>query len=281
MIAANASSSDYQIVLPAGTYALTRLVAGEDAALTGDLDVLNNGSVQIVGAGIGSTTIDASGLDYPSRDYGDRILDVQSGAVVAIEGITLTGGNMQGTTPSSISQGGAIRNTGGHVSVTNAALADNTATYGGAIWNSGELHLADATLTSNSTNRHHGGAIYNSATGEVTITASTIADNISSGQGGGIWNSGKLSVADSSLLSNSAQTFDGGAIYNSATGAVTITTSTLADNSGSSGGGISNSGQLSVADSSLLSNSAQTFNGARHLQQGVRSRDGRHQHTDR
>ena len=56
----NASTGD-GISIPAGTYALMLAGSGEDAAATGDLDILR--PAQISGAGRATTIIDGGGLD--------------------------------------------------------------------------------------------------------------------------------------------------------------------------------------------------------------------------
>ncbi len=78
------SVSTDTIVLPAGAYVLTLAGTGEDAAQTGDLDLL--GDVEVVGAGASATTIDANGLD--------RIFEVRARDVdFRVSGVTLRGGN--------------------------------------------------------------------------------------------------------------------------------------------------------------------------------------------
>ena len=58
--AANASAGTDEVVLPAGTFALTLNGSGDNAAASGDLDVTD--SVTIRGAGADKTTIDGAGL---------------------------------------------------------------------------------------------------------------------------------------------------------------------------------------------------------------------------
>jgi hypothetical protein len=69
----------------------------------------------------------------------------------------------------------------------------------------------------------------------VTITNSTFSNNSTSGVGGGIHNSGTLTVTSSFFKSNSA--FGGGGIRNESSGTVTITDSLFETNSSTGGGG--------------------------------------------
>jgi hypothetical protein len=62
IIQANSTAGDFEIRLGAITYSLRLAGVFEDAAETGDLDILDNGRITILGAGAGQTIIDASGL---------------------------------------------------------------------------------------------------------------------------------------------------------------------------------------------------------------------------
>lgn len=102
-----------------------------------------------------------------------------------------------------------------------------------------------------------GGGILNSGT--LTLTNSTISNNITSAQmsGGGIANGGTLTVLNSTFSANSASGFflGGGGIANS--GILTVTDSTFVYNtSGTGGGGIANEGTLTVTNSTFANNSA-------------------------
>ena len=105
-----------------------------------------------------------------------------------------------------------------------------------------------------------GGGIYNA--GVLSIADSTISGNSAWHTGGGVYNSGTLNIADCTLAGNSSGDYGGG-IYNDAgsmtstAGTVTITDSTLSDNSASdNGGGIFNQGTLTITNSTLSGNSA-------------------------
>ena len=89
----------------------------------------------------------------------------------------------------------------------------------------------------------NGGGIYNSGT--LTITNSTLSGNTAD-RGGGIYNNtgSTLHVTNSSILNNTTHN-DGGGIYN-LDGTLTLTDTTISDNVSANfgGGGIANSGTL-------------------------------------
>jgi hypothetical protein len=82
IIDANAAPKADIIIVPAGTYTLTRPGINEDMGLTGDLD--RSGDLTIRGAGAGTTTVNAAGLD--------RVCYVLAGGNVNLSGLTINGG---------------------------------------------------------------------------------------------------------------------------------------------------------------------------------------------
>ncbi|MBK7403812.1 MAG: hypothetical protein IPJ41_04055 [Phycisphaerales bacterium] len=110
----------YTIIVPAGTYALTVVGPYEDAGATGDLDIANG--VQILGAGVGASIVDATGL-------GDRIFDIRGASDVYFNDISLTGGSTP--TTGAVESGGAIRQaSGGVLKIDQAELTSCSATGG-------------------------------------------------------------------------------------------------------------------------------------------------------
>ena len=87
----------------------------------------------------------------------------------------------------------------------------------------------------------------------VIFSGLSIEDGSSLIDGGGIANSGTLTVEGSTISDNAAQ-YAGGGIANS--GTLTLEDSTISGNSAGGGGGISNSGTLSVEDSTISGNTA-------------------------
>jgi len=177
VIWANSNPGDDTITLPAGTYVLTLTGAGEDATLTGDLDIddVSNGLLTINGAGARTTIIDAAGL-------GDRIFEVGSGdGSLTLTGMTLQNGNVGSD------DGGAIKVSNVTLTLTDVALLDNSADgAGGAISvTSGSAALnANRVLMSGNT-ADEGGAVHGSGAGALlNITNGTFSDNEATTQGG-------------------------------------------------------------------------------------------------
>ena len=132
--AANSNSDPSTIILPAGTYALSR-VGYDDTGESGDLDIRED--TIISGAGTEQTLIDAQAFTD------DRIFDVQNGAEVTVSGLTISYGH---------------GNLGGGVSCSNSTLTLNdviirfnvSSSYGGGIFSDNcNLTLNDTLVTIN------------------------------------------------------------------------------------------------------------------------------------
>ena len=136
---------------------------------------------------------------------------------------------------------GATTITGPSVGVTIArSTAAGTPDFSIMGVNSGvSATLENLTITGgNAGSKGSGGAIFNSGT--LTLTNSTLSGNSAARDGGGIYNNGMATLTNSTLSGNSASY--GGGIDNSYGGRTTLTNSTLSGNSaGGDGGGIFNS----------------------------------------
>jgi hypothetical protein len=160
------------------------------------------------------------------------VFTVGAGVTATFTGLTISGGLA--------SRGGGIDNFG-KVSLVNDTLSGNMAETGGAIANeaSGTLSIVDSTLSSN-TATTAGGAIANAGGVAAppigaTLTNSTIANN-SAPVGGGIENTGTLTLINVTVAYNNATQAGGGAGLAAASGTATLHNSIFASNkdSGSS-----------------------------------------------
>jgi len=219
ILAANANAEADTIQLDVGTYALTAAGGGDTL---GDLDLTDTAhKITIIGAGAGDTIIDATALS-------DRVFDINSDVTVEFVGVTITGG-------------------------TGPYGAD-----GAGILNAGTLTMQDSVVSGNAPDRAQGGGIYN--TGDATLNGTTVSDNLAN-DGAGIWNEGTLSLQNSIVAENVSGNSgrNGGGIYN--TGVLTLNASEVSGNSGREGGGIWSNGTLDVIGSTVLANTG-TYRGA-------------------
>ncbi len=100
--------------------------------------------------------------------------------------------------------------------------------------------------------------VYVSANTTATIENLSITDGYAGGgtsyEGGGIYNSGTLTVLGSTIFGNNASGGAGGGIVNF--GSLAVSESTIADNTAANGGGVYNFAQLTISNSTVTGNSA-------------------------
>lgn len=168
------------ILLAAGTYELSIAGADENLSETGDLDVLE--SVEIVGAGSSSTTIDANGIDI--------LLNVPAGGVsLTVRNVTLRGGERA---PYWLTDGSAIRIEGQLVSLPGPPgqffycpgctllLEDSVVTGNGSGAAIGLIGYASATIRRTSVSSNSGGGI-SLVAAEGVLEDTTVAANAGDG----------------------------------------------------------------------------------------------------
>ncbi len=226
-----------------------------------------------------SVTIDGAGASISmASGLAQRFFEVDAGGSLALQEVTLTGGD-----DTSNAGGGAVLS-GGTLDVGGSTLSDDTtSTEGGAIVSSGSLQVSGSTF-SDDTAVYDGGAVANgvgNGPATATITTSTftndqVASKVEFGAGGAIDNGdggavGTLAVIDSTFQNDSVGakgapgTFTGGAIADgtNGTGVLTVTGSTFdGDRSGGvggaigGGGGDGGSGSVTVTVSTFQGNTA-------------------------
>jgi CSLREA domain-containing protein len=220
-----AGSGADTITLPAGTYTLTRSGHSENNNATGDLDLLND--LTINGAGADITIIDANHLD--------RGMQLFNGVTATLNDITIT----NGFTPIASARhcwGGAIDNEGGTLTIRDSILSNNTTKRqpggldgceGGGVDNyQGTLIIERTTITGNTTGdgvepsrkAGFGGGVAN-WDGTMIIrdsvindnTAGDTIDNMRDGKGGGVFSSGgTVTIENTTISGNTAHGFGGG-----------------------------------------------------------------------
>lgn len=106
--------------------------------------------------------------------------------------------------------GGAVFNTGGDLAIKNSTFSGNSATRaGGAIEaNAGTTEFKNVELSGNTTGAMpgNGGGLHLTGAGTVDITRSRVVDNVAAAEGGGLWNSstGTMTVRDTTIRRNQA-----------------------------------------------------------------------------
>lgn len=271
---ANERAGADTVLLPSGPVALTLVGSGEDAAATGDLDVLD--ALMMVGAADGTSAVSAAGL-------GDRVLDVPptapSGTVLHASLLAISGGSpppapagdppgagggvrvatngaalaLHGVTLDSNTApdlGGAIGvptgTAGVRVSLSRSVLNGNNAgAAGGAIGVRGDDHLLALSVVSLTGNDAPLGAGLSldavSAGGSLAnISDSSVSQNTATGAAAG---GGGLAVADAGLNLGSSEVVgntaagDGGGLL-AARSLITVVGSDLTGNDATRGGGV-------------------------------------------
>ncbi len=259
------------ITLSSETYLLTRGGSQEDNNVTGDLDI--TGNLIINGVGDGTTIIDGDTLF-------DRVLHVQSGANVTLNGLTVTNGRSPSATggANGIDGGGIYLDTNSSLVISNSLISENRSGKGGT----------GSSSIPNGGNGGDGGGIFISNSSSLTLTNSTLYSNITGaggdarsdnnnsdggdgGDGGGIYldgNSSLLTLINSTLSGNSTGNGgepssiggngggggDAAALYN--LGVIVINHSTLTNNSTGSGGSGGSDGSTGGLEQRNIGNSS-------------------------
>lgn len=216
------------IVLEAGrTYTLSNHATPEDANVSGDLDITGGGGTTIRSTGTGLATIDADSTLIPGDDaVRGRAVDIHAGAGA----VTLQG-----------------------VRIINGAVTDNTG--GGGIRTTAPLTLIDSEVSGNNDSKFAGvpvfgggGILVRDPDGALTMTGSTVADNLVQGgaggntraSGGGISfdsSSGSMDVTNSTISGNVVDSFvaaneaNGGGIFFNHGASMALTNVTISGNS--------------------------------------------------
>jgi parallel beta-helix repeat protein/predicted outer membrane repeat protein len=143
----------------------------------------------------------------------------------------------------------------GAASLTLAPSSTNSALY---IGNDVPVTISGITILGNGTGTGQGAGIYHYGVGTLTVQNSVFSGNVSTSDGGAIYNySGALVIQSSTFSSNRA--VRGGAIF-MYSGALTIQSSTFSGNVATGDGGaiyLYSSGALTMTDSTLSGNQAQ------------------------
>ena len=228
-----------------------------DGTLRRALDRACDGATVVVDSSLADATVDLASQLVASRDVvvdasaapgvtlsgGDavRVLAVDAGATVVLDGVTVTDGAGAG-------RGGGILNLG-DLTIRDGAVVDNVETStgapafdqgGGAIWTGQDarLELVRTTIADNATTTHPAGGLYGFFGSELVVTDSTISGNVGADVAGGIRSLGDVTITDSTISGNTSTAWHGGAMFVT-DGQAALTNVTVTDNvapAGAAGG---------------------------------------------
>jgi Ca2+-binding RTX toxin-like protein len=230
---------------------------GNSANFGGGLDVDGPGDANITGGtvsgnlatfagggiymGSGTLVIDATTLDMNTAADG--------GGVFLDEGdLTLQNSATVSNNEATSGDGGGIW-TNGELTLQNMSLItmNDAGRDGGGIWTNGELTLQNMSLiTMNDAGRDGGGVYIDGASGTIAISDTTISSNTASGSfsingGGGIFNDGITFTLPSTvaITGNTADgtSGNGGGIFNSNSGDITLDGASVTGNDATNGNG--------------------------------------------
>ncbi len=136
-------------------------------------------------------------------------------------------------------------------------IVDNSAAVGGgiaAITASGETTIADSAISGNTATLKGGGIYLRGDNQNGSVLSSRVENNVAGLSGGGIYSGfgGQLRVANSTIRGNASE-HQGGGIYGRSR--LTVEQSEISDNSADSGGGIYSRGVLEIDRSTISGNS--------------------------
>ena len=185
---------------------------------------------------------------------------------------TISGSTIRDNVAERVSGGGLFTFSSSNVNINHSTFDNNTARFGGAIMNNGEMTIANSTIQNNTANR--GGGI-NASGSSTTLVNSTISNNTAGNNlgtaGGGIDIGGDSAVftIDNSTISGNAASVGGGigvnlpavrrtdvATENSVATLVNITRSIISGNTASFGAEIAAYNTPITSDTNLLGNAA-------------------------
>ena len=144
---------------------------------------------------------------------------------------------------------------GHRVEISGMTIEGGRATWGGGIYNQGDLTLADLVVRDNEA-EIHGGGIFNLMGGTLVLTRSLVTGNVAR-HGGGIFNDATITVTDSTVVGNSAIRGKGGGLHNSQGGVVALSNTSISGNSSRfGGGGIYTRSELTLINAVVMDNQA-------------------------
>ncbi|MDL2271174.1 hypothetical protein LJC03_05150, partial [Methanobrevibacter sp. OttesenSCG-928-I08] len=247
-------------------------VSGNEIVLTDNVNLENDEYFNFANGiliDVDNITINGNGYTIngtSQNGYSTRIFNIASNNVI-IKNITLTGANIYTGSYYNITEGGAIYNTGNNIELQNVNLINNSADYGGAIFNleGSNFKIVDS-IFENNVAYMYGGAILNNEGDNFLITGFNIfrANLITWYSGGAIANNGtNFRIEGNNLFEDNNGSINGGAIVNNGTNFTIIGENSFINNTAGYGGAILNIANnfKIIGNNAFKSNIANRFGG--------------------
>jgi predicted outer membrane repeat protein len=252
-------------------FRLFELKDSSSASLTITGVALRNGSASAILVGVhGGLVARRATFSSNSADLGGGAIYSQGGPVKIVNSKFRANQATDGSTGGAIIAFGPLR-------IDSSIVIDNEASAGGggispqsAGAQKNLFKMTDSTVSGNTTGLNGGGGIFIYGPERVVISRSTIANNtytgsgpVEIGDGAGIFNTGQMTITDSTITGNVAggkgtTNDEGGGIYNTPQAGGAVSASTIVGNgavgAGASGGGIANAGSFKVKGSIVAGN---------------------------
>jgi len=270
--AANNTAATQEITIVLDTinipYTLTEFGSGEDAGVTGDLDITRDLTIQ--GKGQVQTVISAqASFANPGEDM--RVIEVHGTANLHLDSLTISGGR-------SLDGGGGLRFNGGDSKLTNVkvdnnevvGIAANTERGGGILVENAMLTIRGSTISNNSTELD-GGGLQIGDYGDVNIINSTMNNNSAAVSGGAVFSQSAFKSYNTTFKLNTATNGGAAWIHNDELGTTggyaEFHNSTISNNNATEiGGGVAVKGLAKFFNGTVVEkNTAGTDGGGLHI----------------
>ncbi|MFO0780429.1 MAG: choice-of-anchor Q domain-containing protein [Candidatus Gracilibacteria bacterium] len=205
----------------------------------------------------GVTNMVVSNTVFTSNSAGSAAGAIENTGKISLNAVQITS-NTAG-------EAGGIRNRSGIMTLTNSLVNLNSATgvskYAGGLFSTSSTETIDNTTFTGNTSTFSGGGIAKITLGTLTMTNSTIQSNSSTSNGGGYYSSGTVNETMTNVVFDGNSSNVGGGLRKDGTGTLTLTNSTVKNNTaGFAGGGMAMNANAVVTGTLFDSNTASLTN---------------------
>ncbi len=235
------------------------------------INSIEDGGIVVIGSGTFNETltvnknltlqgVSSSATILQPAASGQRVITVASGYTLVLKNLKVTGGQLTNAA------GGGVYLAGGNLTLLGAHITNNSASYGGGVFQEGGSGRVEAvgSVIQGNTATFHGGGMY--VRGSASLTDTQVISNAAGNHGGGVHVDAGSAVINGGLFSgNSAGSDDNGGGINVNNGLTVTGTQFQNNTAGDSGGAVSqwNKGYVcSISAATFQTNSSKNNGGA-------------------